>query len=80
MRSVIILSIILMSCKTKPDGKDNKGWFVYEDVCVRSHQQNSTRIQMAGKTPILVPYTYTVCDESITIKTYPEINKLDTLK
>lgn len=80
MKNILAFLFIsaLFGCKIKPDGKDKNGWFVYTDSCTKSHKASGIRAQLVGKSTIMVPYTYSVCDESIITKKYPIKDKLDT--
>lgn len=69
---LIIFSLILslVSCNVKPDGYDNKGYYVYKDSCIRSHKVRSTNIVYTGKVMIPVTSTRNKCDSIIKVKIY----------
>lgn len=79
MKVLFIVLVLMVSCKIKPDGKDTKGYFRYVDSCVVSHNETNVSVLPSG-VPIggdLYLVTSDVCDSSVYVKRYIQIDKVD---
>ena len=76
MRFLMLLLLAMASCSIKPDGMDSKGYYHYQDSCVKSHTAMRTRIMMIGKVASVQPYYTDVCDSSVFVKVYIPLNRV----
>lgn len=63
----VTLALCLLSCSERPHGKDGKGYFVWDRICVKSHIE--THMQYYGKN-VWMPKDFEYCDEYDTVKRY----------
>lgn len=60
-----------------PHGKDNNGYFKYEEECVKSHKESYTRLMPIGKTLMPQRHQREVCDSTKTVKRYINPQDID---
>lgn len=64
------LSLMLFSCKHKPDFCKDGQCYKVREVCVQSHSQTIYTYMKTGNTTMLIPNTIEICDTYI-IDTVP---------
>lgn len=82
---LVILYCLLFSCKIKPDGKDEKGWYKDTETCVSYHDETVWEyhygLSFRGKMEWHYgPNSKSICDEYQTVRKYIKKNRVDSSK
>ncbi|WP_286776719.1 hypothetical protein [Sphingobacterium sp. UBA2074] len=70
--TVLGLLALTFACNVNPDGKDDKGYFIYVDSCLGAHTETNVSVSPVG-VPMggdLYLVTSDVCDSSVLVKRY----------
>lgn len=70
--------VFALSCTKRytPEGKDDKGFFIYVNRCVESYSTTRLSPFFNGKIVIMIPITSTYCTKKEKVKKYIDSNKI----
>lgn len=63
---------LLSGCKSgsRIEGKDERGFYVIKDTCIKSHMERRTLLTSNGNFMVPISSMVEVCDSTIKVKSY----------